>query len=363
MPKLSATDAFKPAFERAKALLFPFKFGLWWRLALLGMLTGEFGGGGCNVNVPSGGGRSGGSQTQEFVAAPVLEKLYEHIWVIAGLSLLFFILFLLILYIGSVFRFILFDTILTGTVRIRAGWRQWREEGRRYFVLQLIISVVTLLVLLVVVGLPLGITFLSGLAEYLKQRLVLAALGITWAITATLIIVIAGAIVAVIAKDFLVPIMALERLPLEDAWRRLSPMLRREPGGFAGYLGLKLVMRLAAGLGLGMVMLILILMLLIPAIIVAVIVFGAGAAMNLAWTPLTITLAIGAGAILFVFLLTVMLVLHTPLAAFFPSYAIYFFAGRYAPLHDRLYPPPPPATAPASEPAPEPGPELPPEPA
>ena len=45
--RLSAVESISPAFVRTKRMLFqPFRFGLWARLAVLALLTGEAGGGG-----------------------------------------------------------------------------------------------------------------------------------------------------------------------------------------------------------------------------------------------------------------------------------------------------------------------------
>src|SRR5438105_13582780 len=53
---LGPTEVIAPAFERAKAQLFaPFRWGFWWRMAIVAFFAGEIGGGGFNINIPSGG--------------------------------------------------------------------------------------------------------------------------------------------------------------------------------------------------------------------------------------------------------------------------------------------------------------------
>src|SRR5438445_11235213 len=53
---LGPTEVIGPAFERAKAQLFaPFRWGFWWRMAIVAFFAGEIGGGGFNINIPNGG--------------------------------------------------------------------------------------------------------------------------------------------------------------------------------------------------------------------------------------------------------------------------------------------------------------------
>ena len=72
---------------------------------------------------------------------------------------------------------------------------------------------------------------------------------------------------------------------------------------------------------------------------------------------ITITLIVAAAVVLIAVIIFVAALIHVPVAAFFPTYALYFFAGRYAPLHDRLFPPPPAAPVPETPPEPPPTPE------
>ena len=65
-------------------------------------------------------------------------------------------------------------------------------------------------------------------------------------------------------KDFVVPQMALEGIGAMEGWRRLWPMIQAEKGGYAGYVGMKIVLAIGAGIVIGIVSVILALVVAIP---------------------------------------------------------------------------------------------------
>jgi hypothetical protein len=159
------------------------------------------------------------------------------------------------------------------------------------------------------------------------------------------------AIGAVLTKDFVVPQMALENLTALEGWSRLWAMMKAEKGGYAGYVGMKIVLALAAAILLGIVSIILILVLLIPVGGVGVFAVIGGRAAGLTWNPLTIAIAVVCGLILLLALILLSALVSVPAVVFFPSYSIYFFADRYEPLRLAFFPPPSPPDL--SSPVPE----------
>src|SRR5438132_5611315 len=140
-PSASPVDAFSPAIQRTTALLFkPFRWSFYWRMAIVAFLTGELGGGGgFNVptNFPSDRGRQRGGPSDFISSVPW--HLPGHFslteWIIIGavaVSALFAVM-LIFLYIASIFRFILFDSVLTGRCSIRENWSRRQREGRSFF--------------------------------------------------------------------------------------------------------------------------------------------------------------------------------------------------------------------------------------
>jgi hypothetical protein len=145
--------------------------------------------------------------------------------------------------------------------------------------------------------------------------------------------------VQLLAKDFLVPIMALENLDFADGWHRLLGIIRPEKGRFALYLLMKIVLSIAAAILFGIVAL-------VPSVFVigpAVVAVLAGKAAGLGWTVATISLTIIFGTMLILLLVYLIALVSVPATVFFPAYAMHFLAARYPNLDILLHPTPPPA--------------------
>jgi hypothetical protein len=360
---ISAVDTINPAFQHAKRQLFsPFRLGQWARLALLGLATGELSsGGGCNFNVPGFPRRQSSSDQLSF-AAPHLPSALSHlslsqIFLLAAAAMLLLAgLMLLFLYLNSICRFILFDSIVKRECSLREGWHRWRPAGRRFFIWQLLFQVVVMMGFVVLVGLPLGFAYLAGWFKAPKEHLAPLILGGVLLFSVLGAFVLLLLLIHVFAKDFVVPLMALDDLDWSDAWRRFLDMLQTEKGGYAGYIGMKILLAIAAGIILGIAGFIAILVFalifiapLVLAFMMPVIRGGRGA-----WNVYTITLAVVVGIVLLILLMCVIALISVPAVVFFPAYSIYFFAARYPALSLRLYgaPPSPPPLSPVAPPLP-----------
>jgi hypothetical protein len=163
-----------------------------------------------------------------------------------------------------------------------------------------------------------------------------------------IVFALAAAVVKVLAKDFLVPIMALEDLDFADGWHRLLAMMRPEKGRYAVYLLLKLVLSIAAGILFTIILIIPALFVFVPAAVAVV----AGHAAGLGWSVTTISLAIIFGTLLVLLLIYLIALVCVPATVFFPAYAMYFLASRYPNL-DMLLNPAPTPPAPDLPPVPE----------
>jgi hypothetical protein len=172
---------------------------------------------------------------------------------------------------------------------------------------------------------------------------------------------IVAAVVHVLIKDFVVPQMALEGIGVMEGWRRLWPMLQSEKSGYAGYIGMKIVLAIGAGIVVTIASVIMFLIFALPAAALVVGAILAGSSAGLTWNAYTITVAVVAGCVIFAILMYLLALISVPAIVFFPAYSIYFFAPRYRALSLVLYPPPPPP--PAASAPPETPPPLTPEPA
>jgi hypothetical protein len=118
-------------------------------------------------------------------------------------------------------------------------------------------------------------------------------------------------------------------------------MLKAEKGSYVGYIGMKVVMAVAASVAVGIVTVIVFLLLLIPVGGFGVVAIVLGKTAGLTWNLYTITLAAVIGCIVLAVLLYVIALISVPAIVFFPAYSIYFFASRYPALDALLHPPPP----------------------
>ena len=351
---ISAVDTISLAFQHTRRqILQPFRFGQWTRLALVGFLAGELGSGsGCNApsnfNFPQQPGA-----TRHLLGPtlpnidPALLAVLIVVLVVAGL-----VLGIVLMYVSSVMRFILFDSVLAKECHIRAGWRRRQDPGMRYFLWKLLYTAVTIGGAVVLVGIPAGFAFAVGWLKEPRQHMAVLILGGILLFFVVMIFFVALGVIYVLTKDFVVPQMALENIGAMEGWRRLWAMMQAEKAGYAGYVGMKIVLAIGASIIVGIATLILVLIIAIPTAGLGIVAVLTGKTAGLTWNLYTITMAVVVGCILLAIFLYLIALISVPVIVFFPAYSIYFFAARYPALSSALYPPqsPPPSPLPPEAP-------------
>ena len=359
---VSAVDCVQPALQHAREQLFKrFRWGQWSRLALVGILAAELHVGGCSFGNFGGNlphipqkGQNEFMQSRLPHGWPPFHPAHipEHIGQFVGLILIGIfaavVLAFVFLYIVSVFRFILFDSVLRRECSIGEGWRKWRRAGGRFFLWQIVFQISVWLFFLVLVGLPLALAFAAGWMKDPREHIGRLIVGVILLVGLIVVFVLVAAVIQVLAKDFLVPVMALEDLDFADGWRRLLAIISPEKGRFAVYLLLKLVLSIAAGILFSIIAIVPALLVVVPSVVAVV----AGHAAGMGWNVTTISLAIIFGTLLLLLLIYLIALVCVPATVFFPAYAMYFFASRYPNLHALLNPVPTPP-APELPPVPE----------
>ena len=331
----------------------PFRASQWAKLGLVGLLAGEMGSGGGGCNPGSFQHATHPNSSQRFLEAalpsinPMLTASLIAVLIVAG-----FVLLVLFLYVNSVMRFVLFDSVVAKECRIGQSWSRRQGPGRRFFVWQILLALVSIVGLTILVGIPAGFAFLVGWLRDPKEHMIPLILGGMALFFVLLLFVVVQLVVHVMTKDFVVPQMALEDISAIEGWRRLWPQIKGEKGGYAAYIGMKIVMAIGAAIILGIVSAIVILLFLIPVGGLGAVAVIGGMAAGLTWNLYTITLAVVVGTIAIFSLLYVMSLVSVPAVVFFPAYSIYFFASRYAPLGALLHPAPPPLPPPPPDPPP-----------
>jgi hypothetical protein len=350
---ISAVDAIDPAFQHARKQLFqPFRFGQWARLALVGLLAGELGsGGGCNgnFNIPSSTHRQGG--TEQFLSQdwpkllgdhPVMSASLIAILVLVGLGLV-----VLFTYIGSVMRFILFDSIVARECHIRKGWARRGREGHRLFVWQMILMLLSLLVFVILIGIPAAFAWGLGWFRHPSEHMLGLIAGGSSLFLVFLAAIVAFAVVHVMTKGFVVPQMALENITALEGWRRLWLWLQGERGGYGGYIGMKIVLAIGIGIAITIISFIVLLAILVPTGFLGAMIWMSAKSAGATWTAYTVSLAVSAGLIVVAIVVFALSLISVPAAVFFPAYSIYFLAARYPALADVVWPRQPGPVAPS----------------
>jgi hypothetical protein len=359
---VSAVDCVGPAIEWTKrAMLRPFSWAKWWRVGLLGAAVGELSSFSCNFN---GGNWSEITRKhpQQFQAAAANPLPFppEVLTSIVGTLIIGITLLVLVhLYVASVLRFVYFDSVATGRFHLREGWARWHSRGVRWFLFSLLVMLVVLgaMAVILVPAILLGVAAHKAMGA--GGVALLALIGVPIA----LVLLIVAACLGVLVKDFAIPMMALESMTPFAAFKRVIAIAWSRKGEHAGYLGMKIVLAIGFGIAVAIVQTILLVLMLIPIIgaIVAGGVLGAGHGtfdpQQILNNPALLALMVLAFVLLIILVMIITAVILAPGLFFFEAYVLTWYAQRYEPLWNLLYPAPPPPPAPV-EPivAPEPPP-------
>lgn len=335
---ISAVDSITPAIEHTKQQLFKsFRIGQWTRLAFVGLLAGELGGNGCNRS--------------NFQAHPRASDL-PHFPGLAGIDpaliaaavsgiVAALAIGLILMYISSVMRFVLFDSVVARECRIRWYWNRSLGPGWRYFTFKLLYAVLSLAGIGLVVGIPAAFAFSAGWFRAPREHALPLIFGGVTLFCALIVFLIVTAVIFLLIKDFVIPQMALENLTVMEGWRHLWQMMSMEKGSYLAYVVMKIVLAIVVGILMAVATLILGLLIAIPSAGLGILAVITGKSAGLTWNLQTIALAVVIGCALLAVFLYLVALIYVPAIVFFPAYSIHFFAGRYAPLRVALYPAPP----------------------
>lgn len=355
MKPLSPVDAIGPAFRRAREVMAaPFRLGFFLKIALVAALTqpgfysviisypvqGVQLAAGAAMKHPNrlnfdsaspigiGASSSGASGAAVFVVFAIMLLIGLLVWVLAT-------------YLFCRLRFTLFDLVVYRQGRVREAWAKYGRQTWRYFGVVLLASFAFLIVMAATAG-PFFIRMLKSIKmagaqgpnpnpwPLLGQMLpfigVCFLLGLAW--------IVADAVL----QDFVLPPMALEDAPIEDAFGRFSTLLRNEFGTVLVYLLLRFVVALGISWVLMMVVFIALLFIGMGGLAVGFGLYHAmwsgGVGTQVVFVAIVAAMAL---ALLAVYLLAIVIVYGTA-AIFKQSYAAYFFGSHYPELGNRLEP-------------------------
>jgi hypothetical protein len=199
-----------------------------------------------------------------------------------------------------------------------------------------VLGVITLAGYAVLFGIAAGLAFGSGWLRNPRQHILPLILCGLVLIAAAAVWFFLTIVVHVLTKDFVVPQMALDHVSPIEGWQRLFAMMDSERGRYAGYVGWKILLRIAVTILTTMAGFVAILGILLPIGIPALIVFLAARAAGITWNFVTLTIAFTAGLGTLAIIVYAVLLISAPSAVFFPAYSIHFFAPRYQALNELL---------------------------
>jgi hypothetical protein len=344
MSPLSAADCISPAFSRTKLILFsPFMKGRTWKLSATGYLATAG-----NIFLPF--------PIAYLILLPLAStagKPFAILLISACIILTALFLFLFVLF--SRLQFAFFEVVLNREQFIAPLWRKHRSVYGAWTWTKVLAG----LVIAAALSLPIAalgrrfiplIHSMSSLkpGELPPADFFILFYGGFFGLYAIFILLF---ILGSLGYDFLVPSLALESVPLAEAFRRFGRLVRAEPGQFALYCLLKIVFGLVGYMALTLAFEI---VLLLAFAVVGLVALLFGFLLHLAGvaTGVLIGLAITFAILLYLALFGyVMIIGIGVLLTFFESYSLYFLAGRYPLLGDLLV-----RSTPAPQPPPVPQP-------
>lgn len=336
MQYLSAAEAISPALNRTSSLLFrPFRWGTYLKLCAVAVITeGTF----SNLHGPSSGAHNPS-------AAPSLEPhfLAFLIPMLIVVGILALLVGLVIAYLVVRLRFALFECLVRQSREIGPGWRRYRTHAWRFFLFTIVVGLLFLAVVVAALS-----PFAAPIFQFVRQgqasgqwdfgRMFLLILQLA---PVLLCLGLAGYLLDVVMRDFMLPHFALEDASAGDAWGAVWSRVNAEKGAFFLYVVLRVVLPFVAMIGM-------FILLAIPLFIIFGILGGFIALMHASAagaTPIGIFFEVTAGLIAFVLGVLFAICFGGPLAIAIRNYALVFYGARYPVLGDALYPRMAPAVA------------------
>jgi hypothetical protein len=357
MQPLSATDCITPAVARTKLVLFtPFRKGRTWKLCATAYL--------CRA----------GTMFFPFTLLylfllPITKSAggARAVIVFIAVVLLVTALFLWLFYLCSRLQFAFFDIVVNRCEFVAPAWRKYGTQSLPWTGIKVLFGVVvTLAFALPIVAYVRRLIPLFHAMQALKpgQAPPMQFIALLYAGYGLILLVFGSLyLVSSLLTDFIVPSLALEDTGLAEAFRRMGELIRLEPGQFALYTLLKVVLGLTIYFAAIMAWEI---ALLLSTVILGLIAFAVGFVLHLIGVPSAVltVLAILLGIAWYFFaVFYIVLFAIGPVLTFMDAYAVYFLGGRYPMLGDLLdRSTPPPAYAYAAAFAPYPPPYYPPQP-
>ncbi|NQS77918.1 MAG: hypothetical protein HQQ74_04260 [Methanoculleus bourgensis] len=231
------------AFDHAKSLLWPVRWGVWLRLAVVALFVG------CGID-------SLGNSNLPYAAGSLV--LGSTMSVMAS-SIAAFVLVIALLWLlaGATMQFVFVDMLVTGDVRIRRSFGERVGKGARLLLLQGALALLPVLTatafLFALIGAGRGGVPSFPFYVFIPVMLVVALL---------------FRIVLLLTTDFVVPIMICEDCGVIRGWRRLIRMTSADSRQIAIYIVTRLVLGFIVGIVLAVLVILTLVVIAIPFVLI-----------------------------------------------------------------------------------------------
>ncbi|WP_332449496.1 DUF7544 domain-containing protein [Methanoculleus sp.] len=304
-----AFSRLEDALHRTKSLLWPFRWGVWLRLALIALFVGG------GVSLPNTSGYNFG----EGDLPPGVEGALPGITAIVVVLILVVLALALIWWIiGTVMQFVFVDMLRTGDIHVRPFFGERLGKGARLFLFE---AALTLILILAMIAF---ILMLVGLGGSGGGGVAFILLFIPFILVAALLF----GIIFLLTHDFVVPIMIHEDCGVIEGWQRLFGMISGNVWQTVAYIVTRFVLGLVAGIVQAVLVILAMLIIAIPFVLIGIVLLAAAVANYVLLLALLIPYLIIA--------IPVALLIAVPFVTFFRYYGL-LVLEKFAPEY-RLLP-------------------------
>ena len=249
--QISVVEPVGAAIEETKKILFrPFDITKWFAIgfcAWLAMLGNGGGGGNYNFNF---GDRTSSGQAPDFqremhnIKDAALEHLPVIISVTAVVVLVILVISLVLMWLKSRGQFMFLHCVSQNVAEVVNPWKRYARQANSLFLFRIVLGLFGVIASLLFI-VPLIFIFISFAKKDFK---VFAAAGVVPAILlilAFIVLAIVLAIVKMLTKDFVVPVMYIQNCTVTEGWKRFWALCKANMGTFVLFLLFLFVINIA----------------------------------------------------------------------------------------------------------------------
>lgn len=292
------------AFQRTKSLLWPIRWGVWLRLALIALFVGG------GVSFPN---TSGYNFNEGDLPPGVMESLPGIATIVVALILIVLAIALVWWIVGTVMQFVFVDMLRTGDIHIRPFFGERLGKGLRLFLFQAGLTLILVFAMIAFILMLVGLGGSSGGGAGVGVAFILLF------IPFVLVTALLFGIIFLLTHDFVVPIMIHEDCGVIEGWRRLFRIISENVWQTVVYIVTRFVLGLVAGIVQAVLVILALLIIAIPFVLIGIVLLAAVAANYVLLLALLVPYLIIA--------VPVALLIAVPFVTFFRYYGLLVLEG------------------------------------